>query len=320
MANFYGSYIGYGSGGGASVVLFQGEFFGYAHGGHQAGPTAYDRIDRWSYTADTNATDVGNLSPSAGGSTGSTDGISGFASGGWTAGYSNFTDIQKYSYASATEDATDHGDLHHWASTGCGVSDMENGYGYHQGGYAVPSSLMKQKYAFSSNTTATDAGDLSVHRQSTAGSQDTTHGYAQSGQTAAGQDNTRIDRFAFASDGDSVDCGDVTRGRGGTDNGSCSLTRGYKAGGYSSAITYTDVIDNHTFASTVIARDVGNLGSTNQGNSSNCSTTYGYAFGGQPPATLDTIWKWSFASDTQAGPDTGADLSLSRVYLSGTNH
>ena len=82
MANFYGSYIGYGSGGGAPVELYQGEFFGYAHGGHQAGPTAYDRIDRWSYAADTNATDVGNLSTSSMGAAGTTDGLSGFAGGG----------------------------------------------------------------------------------------------------------------------------------------------------------------------------------------------------------------------------------------------
>lgn len=320
MANFYGSYIGFGSSSGGGGVLFQGEFYGYAHGGHQAGPTAFDRIDRWSYAADTPATDVGNLSPSAGASTGNTDGLSGFASGGWTAGYSNITNVQRISFATDTEDAVSHGVLDHWAGTASGCSNIAGGYAYQQAGYVLPANGMKQKFAFASNTTASDAGDLSITRQSSAGSQDATHGYCASGQNAAGADQTRIDRFAFASDGDSVDCGDVTQGRGGTDNGCCSLEHGYKAGGYSSGITYTNVIDKHTFAASAVSTDVGDVASTNQGNSANCSTTYGYAFGGQPPATLDTIWKWSFASGTQNAPDTGANLSLARVYLSGTNH
>ena len=319
MANFYGSYIGYGSGGGASVELFQGEFFGYAHGGHQAGPTAYDRIDRWSYAADTNATDVGNLSTSSMGAAGTTDGLSGFAGGGSTAGYSQITNIQRYPYTTATEDAVGHGDLRVVTSTAGGASNIPGGYGYVMGGSSA-TRLEKQKFAFVSNTTATDAGDLSSARQSIAGAQDTTHGYAASGQNASQIDQTRIDRFAFASDGNSVDCGDVFKGRGGTDNGCCSLEHGYKAGGYASSGGYQDVIDKYTFAATCTSSDVGDLARTNQGNSANCSTTYGYAFGGQPPATLDTIWKWSFASGTQNAPDTGANLSLARVYLSGNQH
>ena len=320
MANFYGSYIGYGSGGGASVELFQGEFYGYCHGGQQAGNQSYDRIDRWDYASDSAATDVGNLAQISMYNAGCTSGTDGFCITSHAA-YPISTGIQKYSYASATGDATSHGDVTTGAGSPQGCSDMVNQYGYRCGGNN-PVANRKDKFAFLSNVTASDAGDLAIHHHAGGGSNDLTHGYNQSGHVSGSStDTAQIDRFAFAAGVDSVDCGDVTQGRGGTDNGASSTIRGYLVQGYSiSGGGYSNRIDNHTFASSITATDVGDVSSTLQGNGANCSTTYGYCFGGQPPATLDTIWKWSFASDTQAGADIGYNLTLARVYASGSQH
>ncbi len=50
MANFYGSYIGYGSGGGgATAFAYQGESYGYCAGG---GSPAVDVIDKYSFSSD----------------------------------------------------------------------------------------------------------------------------------------------------------------------------------------------------------------------------------------------------------------------------
>ncbi|SVB32602.1 uncharacterized protein METZ01_LOCUS185456 [marine metagenome] len=319
MANFYGSYIGYGGGGGTSAELFQGEFFGYCNGGQQAGNQAYDRIDRFAFPPGANSSDVGNLATISMYNCSQTDGLSGFLATA-NAAYPVNTGIQRYSYASATEDAVAHGNLSQGRGSVQGVSGIGTGYGYVCGG-ASPHTALKEKFAFASNVTASGAGNLSIARHQGGGVNDLTHGYNLSGYNSnESADYTRIDRFAFASDGDSVNCGDVTVSRGGCDNGSCSDIHGYLAGGYGIGEGYTNVIDKHTFASTVSASDVGDLSATNQGNGANSSTDYGYAFGGQPPATLDTIWKWSYASGTQNGPDTGYNLSLARVYVSGSQH
>ena len=61
MANFYGSYIGYGGGGEVVIPKFYGAEYQFCHGGQQAGPTGYDTIDRQSYTSDSTAGDWHNL-------------------------------------------------------------------------------------------------------------------------------------------------------------------------------------------------------------------------------------------------------------------
>lgn len=318
MANFYGQYIGYGSGGGPTAELYNAEFFIYAQGGQQAGNQAYDRIDRWSVSADTNATDVGNLAQISMYNCGATSGTDGFCCTS-AAAYPAVTGIQKYSYAAATTNASSHGDVVTANSGSHGHSDMSAQFGYKNGGHGA--NVNKQRFAFAANTTATNVGNLSTHHHQGGGSQDLTHGYSQSGYNQPeNADITQIDRFAFASTVDSVDCGDVTVGRGGIDNAVSSTTKGYLVGGYSiGSGGYSNIIDSHTYASSITAADIGDLAQTNQGNGAAGSTDYGYAFGGQPPATLNNIWKFSYASGTQNGADI-ADLTLARVYVSGTQH
>ena len=319
MSNFYGQYIGYGSGGGPAAELYQAELFVYAQGGHQAGNMAYDRIDRWSVTVDGNATDVGNLVQISMYNCGQSSGIDGYCCTS-SAAYPAVTGIQKYSYAAATGNAASHGDLNLAVSAPHGHSDMSAQFGYKNGGSGAPNT-QKERFAFAANVTATNVGQLPIHHHQGGGSQDLTHGYSVSGYNGPeNADVSQIDRFAFASTVDSVDCGDVTVGRGGIDNAVSSTTKGYLAGGYSiGGGGYTNIIDSHTYASTITAADIGDLAATTQGNGAAGSTDYGYAFGGQPPATLNNIWKWSFASGTQAGADI-ADLTLARVYVSGTQH
>ncbi len=308
MANFYGSYVGFGGGGEVAVPKFYGAEYQFCHGGQQAGPTGYNTIDRLSYTSEATADDWHDLAVTMFYTTGQSSGTHGFCAG----GHAQTTTINKYQQLAQVL-GVDHGDLGTAGSSGMSASAMLEQYGYVQGGIGG-TQLLKQKWAFASNTTSSDAGNLSAARNHGGGASSPTHGYCHGGYNSSGSgDFFTIDRFPFASDGTSVDIGDLTVSRG-TMQGSSSATHGFKAGGYGIGEGYTNVIDKYLFAAGPgnDAVDWGNLTATIQGNTGSSATSYGYACGGQPPATVSTSARWSHDSD--AGASIWGALSQARVY------
>ena len=98
MTNFYGQFIGFGSGGGAALVPMgqvQGRSFGY-HAGRQFS----DAIEKWSFASGTqNAASHGNLSRESYGVCGQSSTAYGYASGGYVPNY--YTNvIDRYAYDS----------------------------------------------------------------------------------------------------------------------------------------------------------------------------------------------------------------------------
>ena len=180
------------------------------------GPKA---IDRWSFTTDVNAIDVGDVTLGRHHSSGQSSATHGYISGSASNGPVTSA-IDRWSFASEGN-ATDHGDLAIQAGQGTGQSSCT--HGYHTGGQTSGPVINNiQKFAFASTgstNNATDIADLTVARSVNAGASSSTHGYsAGGGSPTPGGDNT-IDRFPFATDSnatDVADCDPNSRACGGT--------------------------------------------------------------------------------------------------------
>jgi hypothetical protein len=293
------------------IPIFQGSNFGYTSGGHPA----VNVIDKFPFSADANATDVGDLTVGRYGSAGQSSQTHGYASGGGTtppAGVLGSNVIDKFSFTSDAN-ATDVGDLTVARYNVVGQSSTTHGYS--SGG----SSNVIDKFTFSADANATDVGDLTVGRISSAGQSSQTHGYTSGGATTTDV----IDKFPFSSDDNATDIGDLSVARY-TASGQSSTTHGYSSGGYSApAAQRLDTIDKFTFSTDANATDVGNLTVARTATASQSSTTHGYTAGGYGPngplaAVSNVIDKFPFASDDNA-TDVG-NLTLTRLYVSGQQY
>ena len=303
----------------------QGSVSGYATGGllHPSS-TWYNTIDKYPFSSDANATDVGDLTQ-ARTSAGVSSSSHGYTGGGWLPGRSNVIDRFPFS---VDGNATDVGDL--TLSISSMASAMSPTHGYYMGGYTSPPFLLRneiQRFPFAVATTnASDVGDLIQIVASSAGHSDESYGYRTGGRMPPadptyGASNI-IERFPFAaSSTNSTDVGDLTQ-RVATHGGCNSETHGYTVGGTSEVTTAGTVynsIQKFPFASSANSTNVAALVSTLKEHSASSSTTNGYATGGATVANplqksgTNVIQKFPFASDTNAS-DVG-DLTIGRRDL-----
>ena len=148
--------------------IFQGTVSGYTSGGRD--PVS-NVIDKFSFAADANATDVGNLTVGRYSPAGQSSDVSGYTSGGSTPASSNV--IDKFPFAT-DGNATDVGDLTQARSRGVtGQSSIVYGYGYSSGGFAPPIVNTIDKFPFATNANATDVGDLTAVTYDAAGQSST---------------------------------------------------------------------------------------------------------------------------------------------------
>ena len=290
-----------------TIIPFQGSNYGYVSGANPGGG-ALDTIDKYPFTSDGNATDVGNLSVGRWQCAGQSSATHGYTSGGNTGpALSGPVDtIDKFPF-STDANATDVGNLTAARTATSGQSSIPNGYGYNTGGGNVI-----EKFSFTSDGNATSVGNTLASREYAVGQSSTTHGYT-SGNYPITSD---IDKFPFASDDDATDVGDLTVGRGGN-FGQSSTTHGYTAGGYS-PVGNDDPIDKFSFATDGNATDVGDLTVGRQTGAGSSSTTHGYSAGGYGPGTSNIIDKFPFSTDANA-TDVG-DLTLGRYQGAGQQY
>ena len=171
-----------------------------------------DVIDKWTTSADANATDVGNLSFARQQNTAGQSSVThGYTCGGThTPGATYTNSIEKFTFAS-DNDATDHGDMTTSRNQAAGQSSTT--HGYITGGYSPPNTDKIEKFTFGSNSNAADVGVLTVgNRWSISGQSSTTHGYTSGGYNGSAVLNI-IDKFTFASNNDATDVGDLTVAR-----------------------------------------------------------------------------------------------------------
>ena len=274
----------------SASYAFQGSNYGFCCTGRDASPADTNIIDKYSFSSDGDATDVGDASLSRV----SVGGCSSATNAYWSGGRS-FTAIDKLSFTSGVN-SSDIGDCTTTHHTPAGASSENNGYIMAgESGYIVI-----DKISFSTDGNGTDIGDLSSTRNGPAGQSSTTHGYTSGGHSGpGGVFMTNVDKISFSSDGNGTDVGDITVAKY-LVAGQSSTTHGYTSGGASPS-TQHEEIDKYSFSSEGTATDVGNLTVGRQNVSGTSSTDSGYTANGhtdQP--NTDVIDKFSFSSDGNA--------------------
>ena len=171
-------------------------------------------IDKFSFSSDGNATNVGDLNEGKAGSASANSQTHGYISGGLgvpTTPGDVRKRITKFPFAISAGTSTAVGNLTGNAAQTSGQSSSTHGY---RAGGADPSPgaavNIIDKFPFSTDTNATDVGDLTYARQYLTGHSSTTHGYASGG--IPGFYNV-IDKFPFSSDTNASDVGDLVSGR-----------------------------------------------------------------------------------------------------------
>ena len=295
---------------GVSTYSFQGTVSGYTSGGYsyiEYSDVESSVVDKFSFTSDANATDVGDLTVARRelGGAGQSSTISGYTSGG-SIGipvqiFQNT--IDKFPFATDAN-ATDVGDMTVARRSGTGQSSTVSGY--ISGGFGPTTSNVIEKFPFAADANATDVGDLTQERQHTSGQSSTESGYTAGGATV----NT-IDKFPFSIDANATDVGDLTQARYGL-TGQSSDASGYASGGFATLTT----IDKFPFATDANATDVGDLTRGGRDMAGQSSTVSGYNSGGNRASEFGlTIDKFPFAADANA-TDVG-DLTVARSELAG---
>ena len=285
-----------------TLPIFQGTIAGFSAG--------QGTIDKFSFTSDDNATDVGNLTfnrdPAAGQSS-------------LTHGYVSSNGFEKFPFVSGSNGVIV-GTQTAGRQSSTGQSSILNGYGYTSGGYTPSPSWSNviDKFPFSADVNATDVGDLTESKAEPSGQSSQTHGYASGGQVGDPSVTwvRTIDKFSFTTNGNASDVGDL----GSTTwaaAGQSSSTHGYSSGGFVNNIPYpaatSNAISKFPFASDGNVTDVGDLTEYRYQASGQSSTTYGYVSGGFrnvpfPNAFINIIDKFPFSSNANA-TDVG-DLTV----------
>ena len=311
----------------------QGSNYGYCAGGYSwNGSVAnYENIDRWSYDSNGNAVDVGDLEVqfASGAQQGFYEGGSASSeTHGYVLGGGGMRDdVEKYSFATATENASKVGDLVVPGNQQA-ASDGTNAYMF---GWTEPMNATRgwgwdgiQKYVYATDVCTDSTANLSSIRSYHVMTQSATHAYCVGGRLNAGDatGTDSIDKWQFATTNDATDVANLLGTRRNSGWGSSSTTHGYVAGGVPTTHNTNPMnsIEKHQFSNDADSTDVGDLlsGAT-WGFGSNSSTTHGYGFGHndgvQSYQFTNEITRFAFSVDGNA-TDVG-DLSLLRGQSQG---
>ena len=296
--------VGAGSGNILPTYYWQGSNYGYMAGAY--GSTWMNTIERFSFTSDGNATDVGDTTRTVEEPAGASSTTHGFIAGGGSSGGSVQNVVDKFAFASSGN-ATDHGDI--TVARFYAVGAFSETHGYVAGGENSSTDQdVIDKYAFSSNVSGADVGNLTDARSRGNCMTGPDYGYYNSGGYPGPTAVNTIVRFSFTTDGNAVDVGDM----GSTDfwqsGTASSATHGYTAGGgMAGGGSYINRIERHAFAASANASDVGDITVARKWPSSSTSTTHGYIVGGDSSGTGpgggardNTIDKFAFAASSNA--------------------
>jgi len=288
-----------------SAWTFQGSNYGYTSGG---GFPRVNVIQKYSFSTDGNATDVGDLIDSGFNRAGNSSADYGYISGGNVpAGDTNV--IQKFSFAT-DGNATDVADLLANSYGGSGQTSAD--HGYVSGGYEpTGNSNVIQKFSFSTEGNSTDVGDLTVTRRESSGQSSTDYGYTSGGYDTAY--SNVIDKFSFATDGNATDVGDLAAATS-SPAGQSSTDYGYNSGGQ----VNNTWISKFPFASDGNASVIGSLTVSRSQSSGTSSTDYGYSAGSASAPVANVIDKFPFATDANA-TDVG-DLLNTKYQPAGNQY
>ena len=269
-------------------LLFQGEISGYSVGG--GGSPNVNVIEKYSFTTDGNATDVGDLAQARCGNNNVHSATYGYTLGGSTSpngNPANLATIERHTFASggnATAMTAVLTAVRSFGSTSC-----TNTYGYHAGNEYNSLQNVIEKFSMTADTNATDVGDLTITKGRHSGASSSIYGYS-AGSWGPPAQNV-IEKYSFSADGNATDVGNLTVARG--CSGASSETHGYSCSGYSGSVS--NVIDKWSFSSDGNATDVGDTTANLTWPHGTSSTTNGYCCGNGT-----YINKFSFTTDGNA--------------------
>jgi len=309
MSNYYGSYIGFGSGAGAAGALpgnfYQGENYAYAMGG---GPGPYDdRVQKYSIVSGGDATEVGVLTQGVFVCKGTSSTDYGYRGGG---GFPTSAVIDKTSFSS-DGDSVSIGATLSSVRYSMSTSSSET-HGFWSGGYALTDTI--EKVTFASESSIADHGNLHTARYGSAGYGSLTDGYHSGGNTG-----TQRDKYSFASNTTAADDGDASANHQTGSCGSSSQEYGYTFGGTVPPPAYQTIIDKIAFASSGTASVVSSLYVGTANGAQSQSASHGYASGGSSTPITDMIQSWAFASDANA-EDTTYNLRAARTAMASAQY
>ena len=165
QANFTARELAFGN------FVFQGSVAGFTAGGFPGPGSALNTIDKFPFTTDTNATDVGDLPGIVAASASQSSSTHGYASGGYYAsgGFApSKSEIAKFSFSN-NSNGTFVGELSQDIMLLAGQSSVVSGYA--SGGQAPSFSNVIDKFPFANESVSTDVGDLTSARTAAAGTQ-----------------------------------------------------------------------------------------------------------------------------------------------------
>ena len=197
--------------------------YGYCCGGNTVSnipsQLVNDTIQKYSITADLNATDVGNLTVAKLLTVSANSETHGYTMGGGNSvappDIVTSDVIENFPFATDTN-STDVSNLTVDRYSGAGCSSETYGYtcgGTRYGNPGVPSGFFTDvidKFLFATGADATDVGNLTLPNGNMGGSSSTTNGYVIGGYINY---IDRIDKFSFATDGNASDIANLTLGR-----------------------------------------------------------------------------------------------------------
>ena len=276
--------------------ILQGEVSGYTSGG--GNPSEVDIIDKFPFTSDASASDVGELTAAIEAGAGHSSTTHGYTSGGRLPG--DIDTIQKFPFTSDSP-ASDVGELITADAGIGGASSFDNGYTIFNGG-AI------EKFPFSVDSSASDVGEL----VDSAGAFLIATNSEENGYRMGGfPSSSSIEKFPFADDSPATDVGELIAANYAGVPG-FSSTHGYHSGGFNPRIK---TIQKFPFSSDTSASSVGQLSPVGTGEgvaAGQSSITDGYVSGGADPpvGSIDTIDKFPFSTDTNAS--SVGELTLCR--------
>jgi len=309
------------------ALIVQGSNYGYTIGGVNSGPqsgTALTDVQRYSFTSDGDATDIGDITQGRIFAHPGTSTTHAYVAGGFDGGSTYYNTIYKFGFSSPVS-TTDVGNLTANLARGYGTSSPSHGYA--SGGRRSNAVYLTthDKYAFASDGDATDDGDLSLGRINigSSGNSSSVASYFPGGYTDPGgpaPNTNTISKIPFAAGGTATDVGDST-----TTINDCVNTNssdsGYITGVYAPsgvAETLLNRVEKFSYASDGDSVDTQDLFSGVWLTSGSSSTTHGYVSAGRkgspaPPsyttfALTNEIQKFPFANNS-TGTDVGDVIS-----------
>ena len=189
---------------------------GYTAGGGTGDPVVdVDTIDKFPFSSDTNATDVGDLTQARRNVAGQSSRVSGYTTGGFcNPPPTEFNTIDKFPFTSDTN-ATDVGDITRNTRLSTGQQSTENGY--NSGGFSQ--TAVVTKFPFATDSDSVSVGQLTQARSGGAGQSSVDNAYTSGGFLFPSPTpnpvlpvNT-IDKFPFSTDTNATDVGDLSQTR-----------------------------------------------------------------------------------------------------------